>query len=75
MKEIWWEEPCLRNHLMDRFVDFRDLWTGIAGTNEHQLAERLAFVAWSIWHTKNASRLRKPCLPFSSIYRNSLERF
>ena len=75
LKEIWWEEPCLKNHLTDWFVDFRDLWTGIAGLNEHQLAERFAFVAWSIWHTRNTSRLQKPCLPFSSIYHNSLEWF
>ena len=48
LKEIWWEEPCLRQQLYTQFVDFRDLCLGVTNIEDQHLAERFAFVAWSI---------------------------
>ena len=64
LKEVWWEEPYLRNQLAAQFVDFRDLWLGITINNDHSLAERFAYVLWSIWHNCNALRLKIPCIPY-----------
>ena len=75
LKEVWWEEPCLRNQLAMLFVDFRDLWIGIANNNERFLAERFANVAWIIWHNRNATRLKTTCIPYNKIYGDMLDRF
>ena len=55
-------------------MDFRDLWLGVTNIEDQRLAERFAFVAWSIWHTRNASRLKTPCLPYSRLHQDSMER-
>ena len=73
IKEVWWEELCFRNQLAMQFVDFRDLWIGIARSNEHLLAERFAYVAWSIWHNRNATRLKITCTPYNKIYGDMLD--
>ena len=57
-----------------RFVDFRDLWTGITNLEEPNLAERFAFVAWSIWNKRNATRTHAPSLPFHLLYQDMRER-
>ena len=75
LKEVWWEEPCLRNQLAVQFVDFRDLWIGIISNNDHFLAERFAYVTWSIWHNRNATRLKTTCIPYNKIYDDMLDRF
>ena len=74
LKEIWWEERCFRNQLTSHFVDFRDLWTGVLNYKEHNLAERFAFVAWSIWYNCNAARTNTTHLPLSIVYQDILER-
>ena len=74
LKEIWWEEPCLRQQLYTQFVDFRDLCLGVTNIEDQHLAERFAFVAWSIWHTCNASRMKIPCLPYARLYQDSMDR-
>ena len=73
IKEVWWEELCFRNQLAMQFVDFRDLWIGIARSNEHLLAERFAYVAWSIWHNRNATRLKITCTSYNKIYGDMLD--
>lgn len=67
LKEVWWEEPCLRNQLAVQFVEFRDLWIGIA--------ERFAYVACSIWHNRNATKMKTTCIPYNKIYGDMLDRF
>ena len=57
-----------------RFVDFRDLWTGITNLEEPNLAERFAFVAWSIWNKRNATRMHAPSLPFHLLFQDMRER-
>ena len=74
LKEIWWEESCLRPQLYTQFVDFRDLWLGVTNIEDQHLAERFAFVAWSIWHTRNASRMKIPYLPYARLYQDSMDR-
>ena len=68
LKEVWWEEEVLRNQLSMRFVDFRDLWTGITNVEEPKLAARFAMVAWGIWNRRNATRMQAPSLPFHQLY-------
>ena len=75
LKEVWWEEPYLRNQLAAQFVDFRDLWLGIISNNDHSLAERFAYVSWSIWHNRNALRLKTSCIPYKKIYADLQDRF
>ena len=74
LKEVWWEEEILRNHLSMRFVDFRDPWIGITSLEEPNLAERFAFVAWSIWNKRNATRMHASSLPFHLLYQDMQER-
>ena len=74
LKGVWWEEPCLRSQLYTQFVDFRDLWLGVTNIEDQHLAERFAFVAWSIWHTRNASRMKIPCSPYARLYQDSMDR-
>lgn len=50
-----------------QFVEFRDLWIGIA--------ERFAYVACSIWHNRNATRMKTTCIPYNKIYGDMLDRF
>ena len=57
-----------------RFVDFRDLWIGITNLEEPNLAKRFAFVAWSIWNKRNATRMQASSLPFHQLYRDMRER-
>ena len=75
LKEVWWEEPCLRNQLAMQFVDFRDLWLGITSNNDHSLAERFAYVSWSIWHNRNALILKISCIPYNKIYADMQDHF
>ena len=75
LKEVWWEEPCLRNQLAMQFVDFRDLWIGIANNNERFLVELFANVAWIIWHNRNATRLKTTYIPYNKIYGDMLDCF
>ena len=56
------------------FVDFRDLWIGIANSKEPNLVEWFAFVAWSIWNKRNATRMQASSLPFHQLYQNMRER-
>ena len=70
LKEIWWEEQCFRNQLTSHFVDFRDLWTGVLNYKEHNLAERFAYIAWSIWYNRNAARTNTTHLPLSMVYQD-----
>ena len=74
LKEVWWEEEILRNHLSMRFVDFKDLWIGITNLEEPNLAEWFAFVAWSIWNKRNASRMHASSLLFHFLYQDMRER-
>lgn len=71
---MWWEEPSLRNQLATRFVDLRDLWTGIINANDPNLAERFAYLAWSIWNKRNQERLQSTSMPFSRLYQDMCER-
>ncbi|XP_050285282.1 uncharacterized protein LOC126724898 [Quercus robur] len=59
---------------MNVFLDFRDLWLGITSNNDHSLADRFAYVAWSIWHNRNALRLKTPCIPYKKIYAGMQDR-
>lgn len=74
LKEVWWNEHYLRNQLSTRYVDFRDLWTGIINSEVSKLAERFAYVAWSIWHKRNATRMQSSSLPFNRIYQDMCDR-
>ena len=56
------------------FVDFRDLWTSITSLEEPNLAEQFAFVAWSIWNKRNATRTHAPSLLFHLMYQDMRER-
>ena len=56
-------------------MDFRDLWIGIVNNNERLLAERFAYVAWIIWHNRNAARLKTTYIPYNKIYGDMLHRF
>ena len=58
-----------------QFVDFWDLWIGIANNNERFLAERFANVAWIIWHNRNATRLKTTYFPYNKFYGDMLDRF
>ena len=74
LKELWWEvEPC-RSFLSERFVNFRDLFEGVMLRNSHNIAETVAFIAWSIWFNRNASRVGILTLPITQIHRDALER-
>ena len=74
LKEIWWEvEPC-RIFLSERFANFRDLFHGIMLLKSYNLAETVAFIAWSIWFKCNAMRVGSPSLPVTQIHRDTLER-
>ena len=57
-----------------RFVDFRDLWLGITNLEEPNQAEWFAFVAWSIWNKRNATRMQVASLPFHQLYQDMRER-
>nr|POE83317.1 hypothetical protein CFP56_39883 [Quercus suber] len=74
LKEVWWEEEILRNHLSMRFVDFRDLWIGITNLDAPNLAEQFAFAAWSIWNKRNAARMHASSIPFHLLYQDMRER-
>ena len=56
------------------FVDFRDLWIGITNLEEPNLAKWFAFVAWSIWNKRNATRMQASSLPFHQLYQNMHKR-
>ena len=74
LKELWWEvEPCI-SFLSESFVNFRDLFKGVMLLNSHNLAEIVAFIAWSIWFNRNATRVGSPTLPITQIHRDALER-
>ena len=63
LKEIWWEvEPC-RMFFSERFANFRDLFEGVMFLKSHNLAEKVAFIVWSIWFNRNALRVGSPTLP------------
>ena len=74
LKEVWWNEHYLRNQLSTRYVDFRDLWTVIINSEVPKLAERFAYVTWSIWHKRNATRMQSSSLPFNRIYQDMCDR-
>ena len=43
--------------------------------NDHFLAERFAYVTWSIWHNRNATRLKTTCIPYNKIDDDMLDHF
>ncbi|KAK9991098.1 hypothetical protein SO802_026083 [Lithocarpus litseifolius] len=47
---------------------------GILNVKNGNLAERFAYIAWSIWAKRNASRLDLNYLPYSRIYSDAMER-
>ena len=74
VKEIWWKEEVCKPFLIERFVNFQDLFLGILKAHDPYLAERFAFIAWSIWYKRNAVRTGSPSLPYSMIHTEALER-
>ena len=54
VKEIWWKEDLCKPHLLKRFVSFQDLFLGILKAQDPHLAERFAYISWSIWYKRNA---------------------
>ena len=63
-KEIWWEVELCQRNLSSSFTCFRDLLTGIFQSQEPNLAEVFAYVAWVIWTKRNASRLGNFSIPY-----------
>ena len=47
----------------ERFANFRDLFEGVMFLKSHNLAEKVAFIVWSIWFNHNALRVGSPTLP------------
>ena len=74
VKEIWWQEESCKPHLLDRFVNFQELFLGILKAQDLHLAERFAYISWSIWYTRNAIRTGSPSLPHSMIHVDAIER-
>ena len=64
LKEIWWEVELCQSNLSSHFTCFRDLLTGIFQSQEPNLAEAFAYVAWVIWTKRNASRLGNYSIPY-----------
>ena len=42
--------------------------------DSHNIAEIVAFIAWSIWFNRNALRVGSHTLPITQIHRDALER-
>ena len=62
IKETWWEDGFCRQQLSVHFANFRDLFMGILNVKNGNLAERFAYIAWSIWAKRKASRLEATTL-------------
>ncbi|XP_075645135.1 uncharacterized protein LOC142616141 [Castanea sativa] len=56
------------------FCGHRDLWIGITNLEEPKLAKRFAFVTWSIWNKRNATRMQASSLPFNQLYQDMRDR-
>ena len=74
VKETWWEAIQDRNQLWERFQSFRDLLIRIFNFGAPFLAERFAYVAWSLWNKRNAIRTQSHYLPYSMIYSDAVDR-
>ena len=74
LKELWWNVEQCRSFLTERFVNFRDLFEGVMLLDSHNIAEIMAFIAWSIWFNRNALRVGSHTLPITQIHREALER-
>ena len=74
VKETWWEAIQDRNQLWERFQSFRDLLIRIFNIGAPFLAERFAYVAWSLWNKRNAIRTQSHYLPYSMIYSDAVDR-
>ena len=75
VKGIWWELESCRPFLAERLVCFRDLCQGILAQNAPQLAETFAYMAWGIWHNRNAQRVGATTMPLGKIHTDTVERF
>ena len=75
VKNIWWELERCRPFLAENFSCFRDLFQGILAQKIPLLAELFAYIAWSIWHNRNAQRVGTTTLPLRKIYRNAVDPF
>ena len=63
VKEIWWKEEVCKPFLIERFVNFQDLFLGILKAHDPHLAERFAFIAWSTGIKEMQSKLVLPLCP------------
>nr|POE92699.1 hypothetical protein CFP56_42012 [Quercus suber] len=69
----------------DSFVDyFKNIFSSSTPSNFNQilqaqnaprLAEIFAYVAWGIWHNRNAQRMGETTVPLGKIYTDAVERF
>ena len=75
VKGIWWELESCRPFLAERLVCFRDLCQGILAQNAPRLAETFAYMAWGIWHNRNAQRVGATTMPLGKIHTDTVERF
>ena len=71
---MWWELVQCCPFLAEKLVCFRDLCQGIFALKSPHLAETFAYIAWGIWHNRNAQRVGAVTVPLGKIYTDVVER-
>lgn len=74
VKQIWCELERCKHLLIEKFASFRDLFQGILAQKIPNLAKFFAFIRWSIWYNRNATRVRTASLPMGKIFSDTVER-
>lgn len=74
-KNVCWELERCRPFLAKKLICFRDLFQGILAQKIPHLAELFSYIAWSIWHNRNARRVGTTTVPLGKIYSDAVERY
>ena len=59
--------------MAEKLVCFRDLFQGILAQKIPHLAELFAYIAWSIWHNRNAQRVGTTTATLGRIYSDAVD--